>query len=78
MATPVLIEGDHQGAADHVGAARRLKLDTGVKIGEVDINRFPEVGEFLDKLDETETDAFQRGLDSTVDEIVMASQNAFS
>ncbi len=74
----LLIEGDHQGAAYYVGAARRLKLDTGVKIGEVDVNRFPEVGEFLDNMDEETTQAFQRGLDSTVDEIVMASQNAFS
>jgi predicted ATPase/class 3 adenylate cyclase len=74
----LLIEGDSEGAAYYVGAARRLQLDTGVKIGEIDVNRFPEVGEFRVNMDEEEAEAFQRGLDSTVDEIVMASQNAFS
>ncbi|HEU4319235.1 MAG TPA: adenylate/guanylate cyclase domain-containing protein [Acidimicrobiia bacterium] len=48
-------------AAFLAGAAYRIKFDTGVKIGEVDINQWPEAVEFLSDLDTECQAAYDEG-----------------
>lgn len=56
-----LARGDRRRAAYLAGAARRIKVDTGVKIDEVDINQWSEAVAFLRDLDTDSQAAYDEG-----------------
>ncbi|MFZ0013156.1 MAG: adenylate/guanylate cyclase domain-containing protein [Acidimicrobiia bacterium] len=64
--------GDRRRSAYFAGAARRIKLDTGVTIGEVDINEWPESVEFLSNLDVEEAAALDEGFVADLSDVIAA------
>lgn len=67
-----------ESAAYLIGAAKRIKSDTGIAIGDVDVNEYPEVEKFLSSLSEAEQAAYDEGSSSTLDEAVEAARAALS
>lgn len=61
---------DRARAARLIGAAHRLKADTGVAITELDVNQFPEMVEFLNQRSDSDETAYQEGYGCTVEETV--------
>jgi tetratricopeptide (TPR) repeat protein len=61
---------DRGRAARLIGAAHRLKADTGVAITELDVNQFPEMVEFLNQRSDSDETAYQEGYGNTVEEAV--------
>jgi len=62
--------GDRRHSAYFAGAARRLKTDTGVTIGEVDINQWPDSVEFLSSLDEECQAALEEGFEADLRDVI--------
>ncbi|MEX1093731.1 MAG: adenylate/guanylate cyclase domain-containing protein [Acidimicrobiia bacterium] len=65
-----LRRGDTARAGRLVGAAHRIKADTGVAIVEVEINQYPEAQEFLREMSEADHAAYQEGLGYTIEEAI--------
>jgi predicted ATPase/class 3 adenylate cyclase len=61
---------DRAAAGFLAGAAHRLKADTGVEIGDVRLNQFPQVEAFLSERDEALETAFQEGFASGLDDVI--------
>lgn len=61
-----------------IGAAKRIKVDTGIAIGDVGVNQYAEVEAFLSSLTEVEGAAYDEGSSSTLDEAVEAAHAALS
>lgn len=79
MMVLVALDSDERQTAGYLaGAAHRLKADTGVQIGDVQLNQFPQVIEFIANHGEDEEAAFQEGLAATLDEMVSRSRELLS
>jgi predicted ATPase/class 3 adenylate cyclase len=61
LAVIAVMEGKGTLAASLAGAAHRLKADTGVAIGDVSFNRYPELIEFLEGADEATMAEYEEG-----------------
>jgi predicted ATPase/class 3 adenylate cyclase len=70
LAVVSVMEGDGPTAARLGGAAHRLKADTGVAIGDITFNRYPELLEFLAEPDEPTKIAYEEGHRLSVDEAI--------
>ena len=69
-------EGDGLRAAQLAGAAHRLKADTGVGIGDVSFNQYPELNEFLNAADEKTEEAYQEGHRLSVEDAIALAREA--
>ncbi len=70
LAVVSVMEGDGPTAARLGGAAHRLKADTGVAIGDVSFNEYPELNDFLAKADEATMKMYEEGYGLGIDEAI--------
>jgi len=63
-------------AAYLLGAAQHIKSETGIAIGDVDVNQYPEVDVFLAEMVDTEQAAYEEGFNATLDEAVEGARLA--
>ena len=70
LAVVSVMEGDGPTAARLGGAAHRLKADTGVAIGDVSFNQYPELNDFLAKADEATMKMYEEGYGLGIDEAI--------
>ncbi|MGF1616784.1 MAG: hypothetical protein ACFCU2_03090 [Acidimicrobiia bacterium] len=71
-----LRNGDTTRASRLVGAAHRIKADTGVAITELEINQNPEAQEFLRDMSEADRASYEEGLHYTIEEAVGYARDA--
>ena len=64
------MEGVDLLAARLAGAAHRLKADTGVAIGDISFNEYPEIQAFLGQADETTMAAYEEGYNLSLEEAI--------
>jgi tetratricopeptide (TPR) repeat protein len=76
MSAISLKTGDRRRSAYFAGAARRIKFDTGVSIGEVDINEWPESVEFLARLDADDSAALDEGFVADLSDVIAELRRA--
>jgi tetratricopeptide (TPR) repeat protein len=69
---------DRARAARLIGAADRLKADTGVAITEVEANQFPGMEEFRNGMLESDEAAYEEGRRYTVEEAIACARGAVS
>jgi hypothetical protein len=67
--------GDPVRAARLHGAANGLRLETGVQIQDVDINRYQELEDIMDAEDEVIQAAYAEGLEMSLDEAIEHARN---
>lgn len=65
-----LREDDRPRAAHILGAAHRIKVDTGVALGDVEMNRYEEADEFLHLMDDVHRAYFDEGYNAPREESV--------
>jgi len=53
-----------------IGASQRLKTDTGIEIGEVEMNRYPEVQALNSRLRMEPTPELEEGANATLEEVI--------
>ena len=70
VATLLLIEDERAGAAYFAGAVGRIKADTGVAIGDVELNRYPEMVEFLETMEGMDLVSYDGGYSADLDEVI--------
>jgi predicted ATPase len=70
LAALMVTDSQSELAAFFTGAAHRVESDTGVAIGDVDLNRYPEMVEFLDNLDLASRASFEEGTNVSTDVVV--------
>ncbi|HEX6221221.1 MAG TPA: tetratricopeptide repeat protein, partial [Acidimicrobiia bacterium] len=71
-----LNQGSEGDAAYFAGATIRLKSDTGIALGDVDLNRYPEMADFIEGLDTASNPEYQEGYNATLEEIVEKARHA--
>lgn len=62
--------GSETTAAYFIGASQRLKTDTGIEIGEVEMNRYPEVQALNSRLRIERTPELEEGASATLEEVI--------
>jgi hypothetical protein len=76
IGTLLATESDRAGAAYFAGAASRIKRDTGVAIGDVELNRYPEMVEFLESMDDMDfvrhDEGYSAGLEDVIERALQA------
>ena len=78
VATLRVVEGDRRGAAYFAGAASRVKADTGIAIAEVELNRYPEMVEFLESMDEMDLASHVEGFSAALEDVIDRAFDALS
>jgi len=78
MSLVALDDDDREGALYLAGAAHRIKTDTGVEIGDVQLNQYPEIVELVRDRSEDDEVAFQRGGNATLAEQVAEARRILS
>jgi predicted ATPase/class 3 adenylate cyclase len=78
VAALLLTEGDRAGAAYFAGAASRIKSDTGVAIGDVELNRYPEMVGFLESMEGMDLVSYDEGFSADLDEVIDRAFRALS
>ncbi|HSM44054.1 MAG TPA: hypothetical protein VK969_03465, partial [Acidimicrobiia bacterium] len=61
---------EEERAAFFWGASQRLQADTGVSIGDVDVNQYPRINEFINNIDAVTQAVSEEGYNASVDEAV--------
>jgi predicted ATPase/class 3 adenylate cyclase len=74
----ILLLGDGEAAAYFGGVAARIKEDTGVQIGDVEVIRFPQLRTHLDHLNETEQAHYDAGFHAPLEEYVDQARQALA
>lgn len=75
LATAAMRLGDPVQAARLHGAANGLRLETGVQIQDVDINRYQELQDIMDSRDEVIQAAYAEGMELSLDEAIEHALN---
>lgn len=70
VATLLVTEADRSGAAYFAGAASRIRADTGVAIGNVELNRYQEMEEFLETMDGMDLVSHDEGYSADVEDVI--------
>jgi predicted ATPase/class 3 adenylate cyclase len=78
VATLLLIEDDRAGASYFAGAASRIKADTGVAIGDVELNRYREMVEFLESMGGMDLVSRDEGFSADLDDVIDRAFRALS
>lgn len=78
VATVMATEGDRGGAAYFAGAASRIKGDTGVAIGDIELNRYPEMAEFLESMDDMDLVTFDEGHSADLEDVIERALSALA
>lgn len=74
----VLLLGDGEAAAYLAGVAARIKEDTGVEIGDVEVIRFPELRNHLADLSDSEQVHYDAGFHASLEEYVERAREALA
>jgi hypothetical protein len=78
VAGMVMMADSRETAAYLLGAARHIKSETGIAIGDVDVNQYPEIDVFLAEMDDSEQAAYEEGFNATLEEAVEAARSALN
>lgn len=70
--------GNQNEAAYFSGAAQRVKVDSGVALGEIELNRYQALDDFLETLDDVLQASFDEGYNSDQQEVVERARAALS
>ena len=62
--------GSEMASAFLIGASQRLKMDTGIEIGEVEMNRYPELQAFDARLRGDPTPEYEEGANASLSEVI--------
>jgi predicted ATPase/class 3 adenylate cyclase len=78
VGTLLATESDRAGAAYFAGAASRIKRDTGVAIGDVELNRYPEMVEFLESMDDMDVVRHDEGYSAGLEDVIERALQALA
>lgn len=70
--------GSEATAAYFIGASQRLKMDTGIEIGEVEMNRYPELQALDTRLRKDPTPDYEEGNNTDLDEVIQRARSELS
>lgn len=70
VTTLSVVNGDRPNGSYLTGAASRLRADTGLAIVDVDTNRYPEMVEFLESMDDMDRVHFAEGFSAALEDVI--------
>jgi non-specific serine/threonine protein kinase len=78
LSAVTLDSGSETIAAYFIGASQRLKMETGIEIGDVEMNRYPELNDLAAHLRTKPTAAFEEGDSATLAEVIDRARTELS
>lgn len=75
LAVVAVVQGEGSRAARLAGAAHRLKADTGVALGDLRFNQYPELVAFLDEASEETMAAYEEGYGLRIEDAIALARD---
>jgi tetratricopeptide (TPR) repeat protein len=70
--------GDRQQAAFFAGAQTRIKVDTGIAISDLEVNRYPQMREFNESMDGLDHASFDEGYNAPLEDVIEKARAALT
>lgn len=70
VTTLSVVDGDRPTGSYFTGAASRLRADTGLAIVDVETNRYPEMVEFLESMDDMDRVYYDEGFSASLEDVI--------